>query len=392
MPKSCPRFLLTSLLFVVPATSVQAGPPATSDLGITVRRLSPRAAVVNAGPWNNSYLAIATRKGIVVIDSGFSKTIARAVREAIQAEFRRSDFAYLVLSHEHSDHVFGNGAYSDIPIVGSELMRDAILAMKSNPASVAERIAIPKEGLAGMRRELLKDSRLADDPQFGRGERFWTVVQADYDAGVDYVPPTVTFDRRLALDLGDVSVHLFSLGHWHSTADTIVSVPEEQIVRLGAVLYGDHLPVVQNPYAKEPFTAAIVDNWIAVLNDVVAQAGEKTQFVSCHGWGVMTKAQVAPQVAYLARLWNEVRQARAAGKTLEQAKRALQRTQVFPEVASLADADFQMKNIHEHNIEALWSVAYSTFAGRHSHSSAAGNVWAVTARSQWPALRAKTNW
>ena len=37
-------------------------------------------------------------------------------------------------------------------------------------------------------------------------------------------------------------------------------------------------------------------------------------------------------------------------------------------------------------------VTYSTFAGRHSHSSAAGSVWAVTARSQWPALRAKTNW
>jgi hypothetical protein len=77
----------------------------------------------------------------------------------------------------------------------------------------------------------------------------------------------------------------------------------------------------------------------------------------------MTKAQVAPQVAYLAKLWNEVSQAKAAGKTLEQAKEVLPRTQVFPEVASLADADFQMKNIHEHNIEALWSVA-SSRAGR----------------------------
>ncbi len=71
----------------------------------------------------------------------------------------------------------------------------------------------------------------------------------------------------------------------------------------------------------------------------------------------MTKAQVAPQVAYLGRLWDEVRQAKAAGKSLEQAKAALQRAQVFPEVASLPEADFQMKNIHEHNVEALWNVA-----------------------------------
>jgi len=357
MLNSCFRSLLMAAPFVVPSASAQTRSPAPSDLGITVRRLSPRAAVVNAGPWNNSYLAIATQKGIVVIDSGFSKTIARAVRESIQAEFKRSDFAYLIVSHEHSDHVFGNGAYSDIPIVGSDLMRAAMLRMKADPASVSERLAIPKESLARVREDSLKDPKLADDPKVAQGERFWNVVQADYSAGVDYVPPTITFDRRMTLDLGDVSAHLFSLGHWHSAADSIISVPEEGIVRLGAILYGDHLPVLKNPYAKEPFTAAIMDNWIAVLSEVMSQADEKTQFFSCHGWGVMTKAQCAPQVAYLEKLWNEVRRAKSAGQTLQLAKEALQRAQMFPEIANLADADFQVKSIHEHNIEALWSVA-----------------------------------
>ena len=357
MLEKCSRSLLVAALFVVPSASAETRSQAAADLGMTVRRISPRVAVVQGGGWNNSYVAIATKKGIVVIDSGFSNTVARAAREAIQAEFERGDFAYLILTHEHSDHAFGNGAYSDIPIVGSDLMRTAILRMKADPASVADRLALPKEGLARMREESAKDPKRADAPQFAQNERFWNLVQADYAAGVDYLPPTVTFDRRMALDLGDVTVHLFSLGHWHSAADTIVSIPEEGIVRLGAVLYGDQLPVVQNPYAKEPFTAAIMDNWIAVFDEVVAQADEKTQFVSCHGWGVMTKAQVAPQVAYLGKLWNEVRRAKSAGKTLEQAKAALQRAQAFPEVASLKDEDFQMKNIHEHNVEALWSVA-----------------------------------
>jgi glyoxylase-like metal-dependent hydrolase (beta-lactamase superfamily II) len=223
--------------------------------------------------------------------------------------------------------------------------------------SVSERLAIPKESLAKVREDSLKDPKLADDPQVAQGQRFWNVVQADYSAGVDHVPPTITFDRRMELDLGDVSVHLFSLGHWHSAADTIIVIPEENIVRLGAVLYGDHLPVLENPYAKEPFTAAIMENWIAVLSEVLSQADDKTQFVSCHGWGVMTKAQCAPQVAYMAKLWNEVRRAKSAGKTLQQAKESLPRAQVFPDVADLSDADFQMKNIHEHNVETLWSVA-----------------------------------
>ena len=356
MLDDCLPSLLVAALLVVPSASAETRSRASSDLGLTVRRLSPRAAVVNAGPWTNSYLAIATQKGIVVVDSGFSRTIAQAVRKAIQAEFKRSDFAYLILSHEHSDHVFGNSAYSDVPIVGSELMKAALLRMKADPASVAERLAIPEKSLAKMREDSIKDPRLADDPQVRRAQRFWSAVQADYSAGVDYLPPTITFDRRMALDLGDVCVRVFSLGHWHSSADTVISVPEEGIVRLGAVLYGDHLPVLQNPYAKEPFTAAIMDNWIAVLDEVVSQADEKTQFVSCHGWGVMTKAQCAPQVAYLEKLWNAVRRAKSAGKALQETKDALPRAQ-FPEVASLADADFQMKNIHEHNLEALWSVA-----------------------------------
>ncbi len=349
--------LSLAALFAVSPASAQTRSQTASDLGISVRRLSPRAAVVHAGPWNNSYLAIATKRGIVVVDSGFSTTIARAVREAIQTEFRRSDFAYLILSHEHSDHVFGNAAYSDVPIVGSDLMRAAILRVKADPTLVSDRLALPKDSLARMREESLKDPKRAGDASVARDERFWNAVQADYAAGVDYLPPTVTFDRRMALDLGDVSVHLFSLGHWHSAADTIITIPEENIVRLGAVLYGDHLPVVQNPYAKEPFTAEIMDNWIAVLSEVMSQADDRTQFVSCHGWEILTKAQVAPQVAYLSKLWNEVRRAKSSGLTLDQAKAALQRARAFPDVAGLGDADFQMKNIHEHNIEALWRVA-----------------------------------
>jgi len=349
--------MLTVALWIIAGVSAQPGPHASPDLGITVHRISPRAAVFTVGPWNNSYLALATQKGIVVIDSGFSKTVAQAVRASIQAEFQRSDFAFLINSHEHSDHVFGNSAYSDIPIVGSDLLRASILRMKSEPASIASRLVIPEESLARARQELFKDPQLAHDPRVFRSEESWKVVQADYSAGVDFVPPAITFDQRLSLNLGDVSVKLFSFGHWHSAADTIISIPEEDVVRLGAILYAGQLPVVRYPYANEPLTAAIVDHWIAVLNEVMTQAGAKTQFISCHGWTVMSKAQCAPQVAYLGKLWKEVRRAKSAGRTLQQAKEALPRAQLFAEVAGLTNAADQVTNIHEHNIEELWTLA-----------------------------------
>ena len=349
--------MLTAALLIVAGAYGQDGSQANSDLGITVHRLSPRIAVFNVGPWNNSYLAVATQKGIVVIDSGFSKTVAQAVRAAIQAEFKRTDFAFLINSHEHSDHIFGNSAYSDIPLVGSDLLRASILRMKSEPASVVPRLAIPEESLAVTRQKLLGDPKLSRDPQVAKSNRFWEVVRADYSAGIDFVPPTITFDHRMSLNLGDVSVNLFSFGHWHSAADTIISIPEEGVIRLGAILYAGQLPVVKYPYANEPLMAALVNHWIAVLNEVMAQADEKTQFISCHGWTVMSKAQCAPQVAYLEKLWNEVRRAKSAGKTLQQAKEVLLRSQLFAEVGGLANTADQVPNIHEHNIEMLWRVA-----------------------------------
>ncbi len=358
MPTHRSSSLFVAALFIAAAASAQAETQAAPDLGVKVRRLSPRAAVFHVGPWDNTYLAVATQKGIVVIDSGFSKTVAQAVRAAIQAEFKRSDFAFLIVSHEHSDHTFGNSAYSDIPIVGSDLLGTAILGFKSDPASIADRLAIPEQSLAQTQQDLKKDSKLLENPEVAKGERFWKTVQADYAAGIDFVPPAITFDRRMTLNLGDVSVHLFSYGHWHSTADTIVSIPEEGLVRLGAILYGGHLPLVSGPYApKEALTAAIMNNWIAVLNEVVAQADDKTQFFSCHGWTIMSKAQCAPQVAYLEKLWNEVRRAKAAGKTLAQTKQALPRVERFAEVAALSDSADGLPNIHEHNIEVLWNAA-----------------------------------
>jgi len=350
--------LLMPAMFILAAGCAQAGSEAASDLGISVRRLSARVAVVKTGPWNNSYVAIATQKGIVVIDSAFSKTVAQAVRQAIQAEFQRSDFAYLINSHEHSDHTFGNSAYPDATIVGSDLMRKAILGMKADPSTIADRLSIPEQSMAALREAALKDPKLKDAPQTVQGEKFWKTVQADYAAGIEYLPPSIVFDRRMALNLGDVSVHLFSFGHWHSVADTIISIPEEHIVRLGAILYGEHLPVFKNPYGpKEEMTGAMVNHWIGVLKEVLAQADEQTQFISCHGWGVMRKAQVAPQVAYMDKLWSEVRRAKAAGKTLEEAKQALTRAQIGADLAGLADSGLQVPHIHEHNIEALWAAA-----------------------------------
>jgi glyoxylase-like metal-dependent hydrolase (beta-lactamase superfamily II) len=365
---SCSSLFLATLF--LGGASAAAGAEATPDIGITVRRLSPRTAVFNAGPWDNAMVAIATQKGIVVVDSGFSKTIAKAYREAIQADFKRSDFAFLINTHEHGDHMLGDSAYSDIPLIGSEALRAAILRMKSDPAIVARFMEWPEKNLTWMRQYLLKNNPKAlEGPQFAQVERFWKTAEADNPTAAGLILPAITFDRRMTLNLGDVSVRLFSFDLFHSMADIIISVPEENLVLTEAVFSPGQIPYIgfasngnEEGLTAEMLKPEIVNNWFVVLHEVLSQADEKTQFLGCHGRAVMTKAQCACEAAYLEKLWNEVRRTKAAGKTLEQAKADLALAVSFAEYADLGDIRSagnpdEIPSVHQRNIEVLWKAA-----------------------------------
>jgi len=120
------------LVFFLTAVSVgaQSGPP---PFDITVKRLTPRVAVFYGDPWDNAIVAIATQKGIVVIDAPFSKTIAKGFRDAVEAEFKRGDFAYLVNTHDHVCHIGGNEAYVMKACVRGTLSRHLAAGLSRKP-------------------------------------------------------------------------------------------------------------------------------------------------------------------------------------------------------------------------------------------------------------------
>lgn len=53
--------VLMAALFIAASACTQAGTLPDPDLHIKVHRLSPRVAVFNVGPWDNSYLALSTQ-------------------------------------------------------------------------------------------------------------------------------------------------------------------------------------------------------------------------------------------------------------------------------------------------------------------------------------------
>lgn len=368
------RSLIALLFLAAGAMWLSAGAqaqPQEKMPEIKVRRLSPRAAVFNVGSNAGAVavLALATQKGIVVVDAPINRDVARLVRDTIQTEFKRSDFVYLINSHGHGEHTAGNGAYADLPIIGQEWDRKRLLNQ-----------------IAFMRAYFLKnDPKMLETPQFtlyekalpktieplrnAQDEQAIKNLAAGYRQGLAAVPPTITFDSRMTLNLGDMTVRLIYYGHAHSPTDIIISVPEENLVMTGSLFLPGLLPVLgvrgkpvdtgmAAPSMPQP---QVVDNWLAVLRALVGEANDSTQFIPCHGNVLMNKADFQRFHAYLEKLWSEVRRMKAEGNTLEQTKTALPLKERFPDAANLRDelyrgTTYETLGIHQYNIEFLWKT------------------------------------
>ncbi len=365
------QFMVASFLLAAGAMCPPVGAQPPSPLPeIVVHRLSPRTAVFNLGSHDGAVavVALATQKGIVVADAPWNVDVAKAFRDAIQAEFKRSDFIYLINSHGHGDHTGGNGAYTDVPVVGHELERARML-----------------NEIAFMRAYFLKnDTKVLETPQFAlyekaipktiepawfaQNEEAMKQAVARYRGGLVTVPPTITFDGRLTLSLGDMTVEMIYCGQAHSPTDTIIYVPEENLAVTGGLFSPGQVPmlgvrgkpVATGFAAPPPFPQPqVIDNWLVVLRKLVAEANENTRFIPVHGNVLMNKADFQRFLSYLERLLSEVRRLKAEGKTLERATAALTLKEHFPEIANLQDESargttYETLGVHQYNIEFLW--------------------------------------
>ena len=95
---------------------------ATDEVPTTFERHSERVLVVKTGKATyDKVIAIASKKGLVVIDTGIAPSLARKYRKIIEREFDRSDFLYVINTHYHYDHSNGNQVFADAEIIGHEL-------------------------------------------------------------------------------------------------------------------------------------------------------------------------------------------------------------------------------------------------------------------------------
>lgn len=163
----------------------------------------------NQGDIANAALLVGT-EAAAVVDTGGSVAVGRRLLAAVRS-LTDKPIRYIINTHEHPDHVFGNAAFVE---TGATFVGNANL-----PRSLAERGAYYLESY----RDQLGPAAIAE---------------------VRIIPPTLLVKDQTTLDLGGRPITLHAWPPAHSDCDLSVLDPSSGTLIAGDVVFIQHIPVL----------------------------------------------------------------------------------------------------------------------------------------------------
>ncbi len=164
---------------------------------------------------------------------------------------------FLVNSHAHNDHIFGNQVFPpETLILSTHRTREQIIS-DTPPYITFLKENLPTE-MAAWKKQL--DETEAGEAQAqltGRIRRYSLLGEVLDDLIV--CPPTITFEGQLHIQGSERRVELLSYGQMHAEDDAILYLPDERIIFMG-----DTLDVQAHPYMPD----GDLDNWRTALSKV----------------------------------------------------------------------------------------------------------------------------
>jgi len=179
--------------------------------------------------------AIILHNQVVVVDSQYLKYAKELRREIEHATSKKIRF--LLLTHSHSDHVFGNEVFRDCEIVAHRSLKARMQELLSTTWS--------KESLEKQIAELRKT-----DPE--RASRL---------EGIQITLPTHVFEEEFKIADGDLEVVMRHVGG-HTRDSSIVYFPAEQTLFSGDLIFSQTFP-----YGADPTVDP--DEWLKALNNIM---------------------------------------------------------------------------------------------------------------------------
>jgi len=229
----------------------------------------------NRGDMANASFVIGT-DAVAVIDTLGSAVAGRELLRAIRAVTNKP-IRYVINTHMHPDHVFGNAAFK-----------------QEAPRFVGHHKLA--RGLASR-----ADRYLAINKQMLGDEAF---------EGIEIILPTLAVEDSLTLDLGGRSLVCQAQRTAHTDNDLTITDTATDTLFLGDLLFSVHVPTLDGS----------IRGWLALLDELAGK--QAARVVPGHGPHAMALPEaLEPEQRYLARIAADVRELIKDGKTLEDATR-----------------------------------------------------------------------
>jgi glyoxylase-like metal-dependent hydrolase (beta-lactamase superfamily II) len=335
-------------------TSIPGGVCLAQD--VNVRRVTEHITVLNMENMgsNTNVTVIAGEKGLAVIETEISPYVMGKIKEAAEKALGRSDWAYVINTHNHLHHAGGNAAFEGVPVIGHESMN---LDWLENRLSTAEgreqycQIVGVRQGLSRLRGLLVQNPPLAQGQELRRRIAFMEEVEREILAGFDVVNPTITFEDRYRLDLGDVHLELIYWGDAICHSSIFAHVIEDNVL-VGMGMHGTWVPDFYGQLSLDGIRRAI-----GLMEEFRKADRHIRLMIGVHGAEFTTTTEYfKPRQEYLTDLLNGLTLARQRGLSLEQVKREF----AFGWRYARFRKDFpdppNIEEVHQASIEKIWKL------------------------------------
>jgi glyoxylase-like metal-dependent hydrolase (beta-lactamase superfamily II) len=249
---------------------------------------------------------ILTDTEALVVDSEITPAAARALVADLKAVTDKP-VKYVVDSHYHYDHAFGNQVFAaDAQVIGHENTRKRLLGNTMAEYTYLSSVEPVPARVAALRERRDKEA----DPQAKallERQIANSLAYLEQVKEIRVTPPTVTLDRKMTLFRGGREIQILFFGRGHTDTDVVVYLPKERIV-----CTGDLMESVLS-YMGD----AYVDEWPATLDRLMTLDFDTV--MPGHGVVFKGKGHIEAFQRYLRDVLKQATDLKKAGVTAEAA-------------------------------------------------------------------------